>query len=143
MQARADQALLTYDVTLLGLVTVVPTGDSNYGAQAKVKTYERPSRQGSKQSDSGTRIQPKEETHKLTQGRHQPTKNKNSGSAKSDRHVSRLVSSGELTFVLEERPVGAWSSAGALYVDHAPRVPQVVPGLSPDGFEAHAVYPPN
>ncbi|CAJ1358516.1 unnamed protein product [Effrenium voratum] len=37
-----------------------------------------------------------------------------------------LVSSGELTFVLEERPVGAWSSAGALYVDHAPRVPQVV-----------------
>ncbi|CAE7366954.1 MORN3 [Symbiodinium sp. KB8] len=39
-----------------------------------------------------------------------------------------LASPGALKFTLEEKPVGAWSSAsaGALYVDHEPREPQEV-----------------
>ncbi|CAE7520479.1 MORN3, partial [Symbiodinium sp. CCMP2456] len=37
-----------------------------------------------------------------------------------------LASPGALKFTLEEKPAGAWSSAGALYVDHEPRQPQEV-----------------
>ena len=50
------------------------------------------------------------------------------GQSQCDRTRSQvsLASPGALKFTLEEKPAGAWSSAGALYVDHEPREPQEV-----------------
>ena len=37
-----------------------------------------------------------------------------------------LANPGRMKFTLEEKPAGAWSAAGALYVDHEPQQPEVV-----------------